>query len=262
MSFSKLFKCWLRDSSCLVRSFLVTRMQEDRPYASTRTFLPEDAIGIRSGWQSLVIVNVHFEPELTLRRLRERLRLITPHWPSYPNVVGIILGEFDICEPEEGRFNVWNQTFTDGDTGKTALFHSLFPHVLECVFAVICCNRFSDIESKRFVSSRLVSRKHNLTTLEGTPLPLGSYVRCQGSIVSSLTYLWLRREIFTATPMSSRILGTGPFRVITRRYVLSFKSRPIKDNSANAFQAGCPNIPAITDTVPTNLARSQTVNYS
>ena len=26
---------------------------------------------------------------------------------------------------------MWNQIFTDGDTGKTALFHSLFPHVLE-----------------------------------------------------------------------------------------------------------------------------------
>ena len=25
----------------------------------------------------------------------------------------------------------WNQTFTDGDTGKAALFHSLFPHVFE-----------------------------------------------------------------------------------------------------------------------------------
>ena len=41
-------------------------------------------------------------------RLRERLRLITPHWPSYPNAVGIILDDFNICEPE-GRFNVWNQ---------------------------------------------------------------------------------------------------------------------------------------------------------
>ena len=66
-----------------------------------------------------------------MRRLRERLRLITPHWPSYPNAVGIILGDFNICEPEEGRFNGWNQTFTDGDAGKTAVFHSFFPHVLE-----------------------------------------------------------------------------------------------------------------------------------
>ena len=86
----------------------------------------DHVVRVQSGRQSPVIVNVHFEPELTLRRLRERLRLITPHWPSYPNAVGIILGDFNICEPEEGRFNVWNQTFTDGDAGKTAVFHSLF----------------------------------------------------------------------------------------------------------------------------------------
>ena len=73
-----------------------------------------------------MIVNVHYEPELTLRRLRERLRLITPHRPSYPITVGIILGDFDICEPEERIFNVWNQTFTDADAGKTAMFHSFF----------------------------------------------------------------------------------------------------------------------------------------
>ena len=45
-------------------------------------------VSIQSGRQSLAIVNVHFEPELTLRRLRERLRLINPHWPSYPNDCG------------------------------------------------------------------------------------------------------------------------------------------------------------------------------
>ena len=78
------------------------------------------------GAKILVVVNVHFEPERTLRRLRERLSLITPHWPPCPNAVGIIMGDFNICEPEEGWFSVWNQTFTDGDTGKAALFHSIF----------------------------------------------------------------------------------------------------------------------------------------
>ena len=79
-------------------------------------------VSIRSGCRSLVIANVHFEPELTLRSLRARLRLITPHWPHYPDAIGVIMGDFNICESEEGRFNVWNQTFTDGDTGKAALF--------------------------------------------------------------------------------------------------------------------------------------------
>ena len=41
-------------------------------------------VNIRSGCRSRVVVNVHIEPELTLRSLRERQRLITPHWPHYP----------------------------------------------------------------------------------------------------------------------------------------------------------------------------------
>ena len=43
--------------------------------------------------------------------------IIRPHWPAYPYGVGVILGDFNICDPEEGRFNVWNQSFTDGDPG-------------------------------------------------------------------------------------------------------------------------------------------------
>ena len=134
-----------------------------------KELLPEDAIeahmitcqdrdhvvSIQSGRQSPVLVKVHFEAELTLRRLRERLHLINPHWSSYPNAEGILLGDSNICDPEEGRF---------------------------------------------------------------------------------------RHEIFTATPKSSRTWETGPFRVTTRRYVLSFISHLIGSNRANAFQAGCPNI--------------------
>ena len=46
-------------------------------------------------------------------------------------MVWVFFGDFNIRDPEEGRFNVWNQTFTDGDPGKTAVFHSFFPYVLE-----------------------------------------------------------------------------------------------------------------------------------
>ena len=41
------------------------------------------------------------------------------------------MGDFHICEPEEGRFSVWNQTFTESDMEKPLFFHSLFPRVLE-----------------------------------------------------------------------------------------------------------------------------------
>ena len=121
-SFFKLSRCWLRDLDSLVHFFLIMKMREDRLSAS---------VNIRSGRHSLVIVIVHFELELTLRQLRGRLSIILPHWPAYPCGVGVILCDFNICDPEEGRFNVWNQSFTDGDPGKTAVFHSFFPYVLE-----------------------------------------------------------------------------------------------------------------------------------
>ena len=54
-------------------------------------------VTIYSGGSILVIVNVHFEPDLTLRSLRERLFLITPHWPSYPGALGVIDGDFNTC---------------------------------------------------------------------------------------------------------------------------------------------------------------------
>ena len=41
---------------------------------------------------------------------RERLRLISLRLPRYPEAFGVIIGDFNICEPEEGRFSVWNQT--------------------------------------------------------------------------------------------------------------------------------------------------------
>ena len=71
-----------------------------------RDLLPEEAIvthlitcqgrdhlvNIRSERHSLVIVNVHFEPELTLRQLRGRLGLVHPHWPAYPSGCGRYFG--------------------------------------------------------------------------------------------------------------------------------------------------------------------------
>ena len=88
-------------------------------------------VTIQSGDCVFVVVNVHFEPVLTLRSLRERLRLITKHWPCYLGAFGVIIGDVNVCEPEDGRFSVWNQTFTDGDAVKTVLFRSFFLHVPE-----------------------------------------------------------------------------------------------------------------------------------
>ena len=70
-------------------------------------------MNIQSGRLNFVIVNVHLEPKLTLRQLRGRLQLTHTHCSSYPNGVGIILGDFNICDPEERRLHVWTQIFTD-----------------------------------------------------------------------------------------------------------------------------------------------------
>ena len=79
----------------LVLSFLETKTQEDEDLLSEEAIVThlitcqgrDHIVNTQSGRQSPVIVNVHFEPELTLRRLRERLRLITPHSSSYPNAL-------------------------------------------------------------------------------------------------------------------------------------------------------------------------------
>ena len=145
MSIFRLFRCWLRDFGSFGTFFIGNENAGGSGICIHRDLLSVEAIAthlvtchgrdhlvnIQSGGHNLVIVNVHFEFEFTLRQLRGRLRLIHPHWLAYPNGVGIILGDFNICEPEEGRFNVWNQTFTDGDPRKTAMFHSFFPQVLE-----------------------------------------------------------------------------------------------------------------------------------
>ena len=93
--------------------------------------LPLNAQGNRSiftshGWPEKAIKFV-----LVMRDLRERLRRISLHWPRYPEALGVIIGYFNICERKEGRFNVRNQTFTECDAGKTALFRSFVPHALE-----------------------------------------------------------------------------------------------------------------------------------
>ena len=161
-SIFKLSRCWLRGFGFLVSSLVETKTQEDRLSASTRIFYlkrplqgRQHMVNIQSGQQSLVIDNVHIKPELTLIHLRDILHLLNPLWPLYPNVVGNILGDFNICDPE-GRFNVWNQRFTKGDPRKTAMFH--------------------------FFHTSL--RLFNLISRGGTPEPLGSYALFQGLIAS------------------------------------------------------------------------------
>ena len=59
-------------------------------------------VTVKSGDCVLVVVNVHFELDLVLRNLHERLHRIPLHWPRYPEVLAVIIGDLNICEPEEG----------------------------------------------------------------------------------------------------------------------------------------------------------------
>ena len=172
-------------------------------------------VSIQSGRHNLVIINVHFEPELTLRQLRGRLRLIHPHCIAYPSGVGIILGDFNICDTEEGRFNVWNRSFTNGDPGNTAVFHSFFSHVLE-------------------VAQSEYTRRDSTAP---------SYVLFQELIEFLSICPRLKPETSIVTLMSLRTWGRKPFRVITQQYASSFRNPQIEDTRANEFPAGCPNIP-------------------
>ena len=88
-------------------------------------------VSIQSGRHNLVIVNVHSEPELTLRQLRGRLHLIHPHWLSFPKGVDILLGDFNICDPEEGRFHVWKPDIHRWRPEKDCNVSFFFPHVFE-----------------------------------------------------------------------------------------------------------------------------------
>ena len=133
-----------------------------------RDLLPEEAIvthlvtcqgrdhlvNIQSGRHNLVIVNVHFEPELTLRQLRGRLRLIHPHWPAYPNGVGIIW--------------VTSTSLIQKDDLMSGTRHS--PTATQ---ERLPCSTLSFHTSLRL---------RNLITREGTPPPLGSYALFQGLI--------------------------------------------------------------------------------
>ena len=84
-SFFKLSRCWLRDFESLV-PLPDNENAGGSAICVDRDLLPEEAIAthvvtcqgrdhlvnIRSGRHNLVIVNVHFEPEHTLRQLRGR----------------------------------------------------------------------------------------------------------------------------------------------------------------------------------------------
>ena len=74
-------------------------------------------ISLRTEHVPCDICNVHLEPELC-----ERLRRILDVWSTYLEGLGMIFGDFNMRQQEEGRFNLVAQTFREGDPGRTATF--------------------------------------------------------------------------------------------------------------------------------------------
>ena len=68
----------------------------------------------RSRGRVLVEVHVHFEPDLVLRDLRQRLRRISLHWPRYPEAFGVIIGDFNVCEPERREIQLLERNLHRG----------------------------------------------------------------------------------------------------------------------------------------------------
>ena len=81
----------------------------------------------------------------------------------------------NICAPEEGRFNVWNQTFTDGDAEKAALFQSFFPHILEIAQPDFTRKEYAADGTKRTLS-RIDRAFINLTMAEARVCHCSSHV--------------------------------------------------------------------------------------
>ena len=99
--------------------------------------------------------NFHFEPELTLRQLRGKLRLIHPHRPAYPNGVGIfwVISTFVIQKKDEKMSGTRHSPMATRER--------------------LQCSTHSFHTSLRLL---------NLITREGPPQPLGSYALSQGLI--------------------------------------------------------------------------------
>ena len=173
-------------------------------------------VSIRSGGRNLVVVNVHFEPDLTLRSLRERLRLVTPYWPLYPEAVGVITG-----------------TSIFASQRKEGSMFGIRPSAREI--------------RERLPSSIpffLVSSKSLSPTLKGeTPQPMAQYAHCPGLIEHSSISLWLKLATSTAIPTYMRILENGLYQVTMQMYALSCRNRRFGVTWASAFRVGCPNIP-------------------
>ena len=119
--------------------------QEDRPSKSIRTSsLMELLFHMSSHVRDVIRLFLFILVILFLWSLMSISSLTwlceEPSWTTTPYFSTLALlpwsiwcyGWINICEPEQGRFNVWNQTFMDGDAGKTAVFLFFLARLWDC----------------------------------------------------------------------------------------------------------------------------------
>ena len=168
-------------------------------------------VSVQSERTKLVIVKFHFEPELTVRRLRERLRLIVPQWPSYPLVLALSLVTSIFATPKKED-------------------STRFSPIVILERPLLCISI-----SRTFLNSQ------NLITPGGTHKSVASFVPYLELIGSLSTCRWTKCVTFTITHTFLRSWITGQFRAITQRCVWSFKNPIMRGDNSNAFLNGCPN---------------------
>ena len=144
-------------------------------------------VNIQFGRHNFVIVNVHFEPEHTLRQLRPNCVLFTRTGLHIPMVWALFWVTLTLVIPKK-------------DDLMSGTRHSPM-----ATRERLLCSTLSFHTSLRFL---------NLITRGGTPQPFGSHALFQTTfgIIRTLSridrflsiYLWLKHDIFTVALMSLR----------------------------------------------------------
>ena len=105
-------------------------------------------------------------------------------WPCCLAGVGILIGDLNMCDPEERRFNVATQSFYEGDPGGTAVF----PHAL-------------DVAQPNCTTHRRLRWRHLAHTRELTG--------------PSSTFRWRKPATVHLGRRRSTTWGLGPYRAVT-----------------------------------------------
>ena len=133
------------------------------------------------------VFTVHLEPSLTQLELRHRLMRIRDVRATYPEGLGVTIRDFNMCEPEKGRFYLVTQIFSEGDPGRTATLWTLFP---------------------------LVFGLSQPELLHKKKVFVDGIILCLSRIDRSITSLWRKQEILDFAQKRQVLLEVPPYQAI------------------------------------------------